>query len=207
MRSPRPGPERLSDMLTPQVLETTSEERSPMASNSEIYYFEIGKGEWTGEFGFGITDRSRFWNARIRLRNRFLALAMALVTKVFGRATFYSRIAAFPDRGAAGVASNFIRLSRFGITLFISNEDYVLHPDGSGVTVKAKERFGPIPFLFCEDVEYPATIHEGGMSSTYYLPMLDSQWVAKYQVRSDRNHVDGVLECDWGRAEETMDRR
>jgi hypothetical protein len=178
-----------------------------MARNNEIYYFEIGKGEWAGEFWFGITDWSQFWKAKISLKNRFLTLAMSLVIKVFGRAAFSSRMAAFPDRGAAGVASNAIRLSRFGITLFISNEDYVLNPDGSGVTVKAKERFGPIPFLFREYVEYPATIHEGGMSSTYYLPMLDAQWIAQYQVRSDRNHVDGVLECGWGRAEETMDRR
>lgn len=178
-----------------------------MASNNEIYYFEIGRGEWTGDFWFGVTDWKQFWRAEIRLRNRFLTLAMALVTKVFKRAAIHSRIAAFPEKGAAGIASNSYRLSRLGITLFISNEDYVLHPDGSGVTVKAQERFGPIPFLFREYVEYPATIHEGGMSSTYYLPMLDAQWIAKYQVRSDRNQVDGVLECSWGRAGEIMTRK
>ena len=178
-----------------------------MATDNEIYYFEIGKGEWTGTFWFGITDWSQFWKARISLKNRFLTLAMTLVIKVFGRAVFHSRIAVFPDLGAAGIASNSIRLSRFGITLFISNEDYALDPDGSSVAVKAKERFGPIPFLFREYVEYPATIHEGGMSSTYYLPLLDSQWIAKYTVRSDRNHLDGALECGWGRAEEVMDRR
>ena len=177
-----------------------------MASNSEIYYFEIGKGEWAGAFLFEVTDWNQFWKAKISLKHRLLTLAMALTTRLFKRANFHSRITASPDQGEAGIASNSIRLYRFGITLFISNEDYVLDRDGSGVTVKGQERFGPIPFLFREYVEYPATIHEGGMSSTYHLPMLDSQWIARYQVRPDRNGVNGVLECAWGRAEEIMNR-
>jgi hypothetical protein len=177
-----------------------------MASNNEIYYFEIGRGEWTGEFWFGVTDWNQFWKAKISLKKRFLTLTMALVIKVCNRAAIHSQITACPDKGVAGIASNSYRLYRLGITLFLSNEDYVLDPGGSGVTVKAQERFGPIPFLFREYVEYPATIHEAGMSSTYCLPMLDSQWTAQYHVRPDRNQVDGVLECSWGRAEEIMTR-
>ena len=178
-----------------------------MPANNEIYYFEIGKGEWTGEFWFEVTDWSNFWKTRISFSRRFLTLAMALAIKLFKKAYIHSRITAFPEQGAAGIASNSYRLYRLGITLFISEEDYILDADGSSVIVKAHERFGPIPFLFREYVEYPATIHAGGMSSTYHLPMLDSQWLAKYQVRPDRNQVTGVLECDWGRAEEIMNRQ
>lgn len=177
-----------------------------MASDNEIYYFEIGRGEWTGDFLFDVTNWNQFWKAKISLKHRLLTLAMALTTRLFKRAVFHSRITASPTAGEAGIASNSIRLYRFGITLFSSSEDYVLDRDGSGVSVKAQERFGPVPFLFREYVEYPATIHEGGMSSTYYLPMLDSQWIARYQVRADRNRVHGVLECAWGRAEEIMNR-
>jgi hypothetical protein len=177
-----------------------------MASNNHIYYFEIGKGEWTGEFRFGVTDWNQFWKAKIGLKKRFLVLAMALAIKLCKRAVIHSRITAQPNKGAAGIASNSYRLYRLGITLFISNEDYILDADGSSVIVKARERFGPIPFLFREDVEYPATIHEGGMSSTYYLPMLDSRWIAQYHVRSDRNEVSGVLDCNWGQAQEVMRR-
>jgi hypothetical protein len=175
-----------------------------MASSNHIYYFEVGKGEWTGDFSFRVTNWREFWRSKISLKNRFLTFAMAFTIKIFGRSALHSKITAFPEKGDAGVASNSYRLYRFGITLFISNEDYILDPDGSGVVVKAHERFGPIPFLFREYVEYPATIHAGGMSSTYHLPMLDSSWLATYQVHADRNRVDGVLECNWGRAEEIL---
>lgn len=178
-----------------------------MTTNNEIYYYEVGKGEWTGEFWFGVTNWSEFWKSKIRFSNRFLILAMALTIKLLKRGYIHSRISAFPDAGAAGIASNSYLVYRLGLTLFLSNEDYILDPNGSNVVVKAKERFGPIPFLFHDYVEYPATIHEGGMSSTYYLPMLDSRWVAQYQVREDRNQVFGVLECNWGRAEEIMNRK
>jgi hypothetical protein len=63
-----------------------------MASNNEIYHFEIGKGEWTGEFSFDVTDWNQFWKAKISLKHRLLTMAMALTTRLFKRAAIHSRI-------------------------------------------------------------------------------------------------------------------
>jgi hypothetical protein len=90
-----------------------------MPGNNEIYYFEIGRGEWTGEFSFEVTGWRKFWKAKISFSRRFLTLAMALAIKLFKKAAIHSTITTFPERGAAGVASNSYRLYRFGITLYL----------------------------------------------------------------------------------------
>jgi hypothetical protein len=42
------------------------------------------------------------------------------------------------------------------------------------------------------------------MSSTYYIPLLDADWIASYTVNMDRTHIDGLLTCPWAQATETI---
>ena len=175
-------------------------------SDSQAYYFAIGRGRWRGRFAFRITDRSAFRQASLSLKNRLLLIGMSVTHRILRDSRIDSEIWAEPERGAAGVAGNTVRISHFGITLYLLRETYTLDPNGADVVVHAHERFGPIPFLLKNEKEHPAVIHAEGMSSTYYIPLLGADWTATYTIAPDRRHIDGRLLCAWAEATELIDK-
>jgi hypothetical protein len=172
-------------------------------TDSQIYYFEVGKGIWRGSFDFKITDRDGFKRARLGLKDRLLMRGMTVMTP--GRID--SELWAHPDEGAAGVAGNTVRISKFGLTLYLLKETYTLDPNGKDVAVHAHERFGPIPFLLRNEKRHPAEIYTDGMSSAYFMPLVGADWVARYTVRGDRRHIDGHLTCAFAEAREVIDKQ
>ena len=177
---------------------------SESLADNQTYYFTVARGTWEGEFRFRIISWPRFRADRIGLRNRFLVYGMAAMQKLFGAARIDSRIEASPDEGSFGVARNRVRIWKFGVTLYLLEEAYHLNEDGSNVQVRARERFGPIPFLLRTTKEHLAIIHTDGMSSTYYIPLLGTDWTADYTVHADLRHIDGRLACEWAEAAETI---
>jgi hypothetical protein len=170
------------------------------------YYFETGVGYWTGTFDFRVTDWRGFVTDSLGVVNRLLVLAMVVTIRLFGVARITSLLEGFPEEAPAGVVTNEVRLTTFGLTLYLLRERYCLHPDGRGVTVVSRERFGPVPFLFRSRKAHPAEVHDGGARATYYMPLLGTDWVGRYEVRADRNHIESVLTCPWGEATEVIDR-
>jgi len=177
-----------------------------MAADNHIYYFEIGSGKWGGSFSLLVKNWKAFWSDRIGLGNRFLVIAMVFFQKLAGKSAINSDMQPHPSEGSFGVATNIVRIHKGILTLYLLHEKYVLDPDGSHVKVISRDHFGPFSFLFRDSMEYPATIHAGGMSSTYYMPLLGTSWVCNYQVQPDRNHVDAVLQCAWAEAHEIIQR-
>lgn len=176
----------------------------PTFSDSQAYYFAIGRGRWRGKFTFHITDRPAFRATSLGFKNRLLLIGMSAMHRVFPDSRIDSEIWAEPESGVAGVAGNTVRISHFGMTLYLLRETYALDANGSDVAVHAHERFGPIPFLLKNEKEHPAEIHADGMSSTYYIPLLGVDWVATYAVAEDRHHIDGRLLCAWAEATEVI---
>jgi hypothetical protein len=172
--------------------------------DNQTYYFEIGAGRWRGRFSLRVTSWSALWHAPIGAKNRLLATAMAVVIKLGGSAALDSVLGGDPDRGPAGVATNVVRISKLGLTVYLLRESYTLDEDGTGVGVEADERFGPLPGILQRHFRYPAVIHTAGMSSTYYMPLLGADWTASYQVDPDRRHIAGRLVCPWAEASETI---
>lgn len=174
---------------------------------SHVYYFSVGAGTWQGTFTFHVTSWSRFRKAReLGLKNQLLVIAMHMTQRITGGSRLDSTIVAKPSSGAFGEADNVVRLSKFGVTLYLLQERYVLDPDGSTVTVHAEERFGPLPKILTRTFTYPAEIRDAGMASTYHMPLLGAPWTANYQVGPDRRTLSGELVCDWARATERATR-
>ncbi|MET9435810.1 hypothetical protein [Streptomyces sp. NPDC006551] len=174
---------------------------------SHIYYFDVGAGDWLGKFTFRVTSWRRLREARgIGLRNWALIIAMALTQRLTGASRLESRIVASPSAGVFGVADNVVRISRFGVTLYLLKERYLLAEDGLGVTVEAHERFSPVPGILTRRFTYPAEIHPSGLQSTYHMPLLGSPWTATYHVGADRQTLAGELVCDWAKATESARR-
>ena len=182
----------------------TNDDRS--GAPSHIYYYSIGTGTWRGRFSFRIRSWIALWRGDARLVHKLLALAMVVSQRLLGESRLYSQIKPKPDEGPFGIAENTVKLSRLGVTLYLLRETYVLDPDGRRVTVKAWERFGPIPYILVRTFTYPAEIHADGMASTYHMPLLGTQWTATYQVSDDRERLSGVLRCEWAEAKETARR-
>lgn len=185
---------------------TNNSAPSHSAAPSHIYYFDVGAGSWQGEFTFRVTSWRRFRSARTGLRNRALVVAMALTQRLTGASRLDSTIVASPSAGAFGVADNVVRVSKFGVTLYLLKERYLLDPDGRGVTVEANEQFSPVPGILTRRFTYPAEIQPSGMGSTYHMPLLGSPWTATYQVGTDRQSLAGELVCDWAKATENARR-
>jgi hypothetical protein len=129
---------------------------------------------------------------------------MEVMHRLTGDSRIDSDVWAKPEEGSSGVAGNTVRISRFGVTLYLLEETYTLAENGADVAVHAHERFGPFPFLFRIEKRHPAVIHADGMSSTYYIPLLGADWIASYTVHDDRTHIDGTLTCPWAEATETI---
>jgi hypothetical protein len=197
---PRPAPRR--DRRVGRVTAET-----PADAPSHVYYFDVGTGVWRGKFTFRVTSWRRFLRAGdIGLMNRLLVVAMRLTQLLTGAARLDSTIVAKPHAGAFGEADNTVRLSKFGVSLYLLRERYVLDPDGSGVTVHAGERFGPFPGILTRTYTYPAEIRDAGLASTYHMPLLGTAWTATYHVGADRRSLAGELVCDWARATENARR-
>lgn len=177
-----------------------------MEPANEVYYFEIAQGAWTGDFSFEITNFRAFFRDRLALKNRVLALVLHAAQKLGGASTIVSRIRGERQEGPAGTMHSRVWVRKAGLTLYTMQGRYVLDPDGRDVRVHLKERFGPIPFLFRNEKDATAEISDGGMRSTYHMPLLGAAWVGNYTVSSDRDHLQAVYESGWGRAVETIHR-
>jgi hypothetical protein len=171
------------------------------ALDSHVYYFEIGKGSWRGTFSFRITDFKKFFSARLGFVNKCLCLLTHFLLKLFGPAKIGSRIEPFPERSAA---TNDIFMKKLGLVIYRQVIEYRLDPDGEHVTVVGWERHGPIPFLLKHTIEHWGAIHEGGMKSTYRIPMLGDTFVACYAVAANRNFIESHMQCPWAEAQERL---
>ncbi|MEK6478733.1 hypothetical protein WJR50_14400 [Catalinimonas sp. 4WD22] len=172
---------------------------------NQIYYFKVGKGKWTGKFEFRLTDKDRLTQEKVGLINNLLVQAMLLFQKLLGKARIDSEIKIYPDKYEIGSAFNVVRIHKYGLTLYLLREEYILDPNGKDVVVNANDRFGPFPFLLNKQKSYPAEILDEGLQSRYYMPLLGSTWVCEYSVK-DHDHVDGLLKCKWGESIETIHR-
>ncbi len=169
-------------------------------------YYSTGVGSWIGTFTFRVTHWRAFWSAALGFQNRLLVIGMALLMTLLRRAKITSTIIGYPDQNEAGVATNLVRISAFGTTLYLLREEYILNPDGMGVFVRSSERFGPLPLLFNRDKAHPAQVLEGGQRAKYFIPLLGADWIGEYEVSETRNHIQSLLTCAWAEARESIDR-
>ncbi|MFB7591318.1 hypothetical protein [Streptomyces sp. NPDC056169] len=169
---------------------------------NRVYYLDIGTGTWQGTATFRVTSWRRLSRSRIGFTNKLLVAAMHVIELLTGAPRQDSNIVAKPDEGEFGQADNVVRISKFGVTLYLLKEQYVLHRDGTGVTVNGHERLGPLPRLFTRTFTYSAVIRDEGMAATYRMPLLGALWTGDYQVAPDRQSIFAELLCDWGRATE-----
>lgn len=172
---------------------------------SHRYYFATGGGRWVGMFDFQLTDWRAFVKDRIGIMNRLLVCLMVALTTLFGGARITSVLAGDPEREPAGIATNEVRITKWGITLYLLQERYLLHPDGRRVTVDSRERFGPIPHLFRSSKAHPAEILDGGTRAVYYMPLLGTEWIGRYEVLLDGDRIDATLTCEWAEASELIE--
>lgn len=171
---------------------------------SHRYYFEGGRGNWAGRFDFELTDWAAFWADEIGIINRFLVLMMVFVTTAFGQAEIRSTLGGDPEREPLAKGTNEVRITKWGITLYLLRERYHLHPDGRCVTVDARERFGPIPLLISSRKAHPAEIHPDGRGAIYYMPLLGTDWIGTYDVQEQQTRIEATLTCEWAEATEVI---
>jgi len=168
-----------------------------------VYYCRIGVGRWIGDFDFRLTDWRHFRADAIGFKNRFLALGLIAIFRIFRSAPISSTLTREPDSQPT-VVDNLVRIYKFGVTLYLLHEHYTLAPDGRNVHVDADERFGPIPFLFNNHKSHPAEILDAGLKAIYYIPLLGTSWTGVYEVGEDERHLHSTLSCDWATGHEVI---
>lgn len=171
-----------------------------------VYYCQIGLGDWAGRFDYAMTSWPRFWADRIGLRNRLLAVGLAAFFGLARWAPITSRLEAASCAPDPVVVANLVRISKFGITLYLLRERYHLASNGKDVRVEAHERFGPVPFLLNHRKVHPAEILDSGTRAIYYIPLLGAPWTATYTVSAGGRHIDSTLTCAWAVGHERIDK-
>ena len=170
-----------------------------------VYYFKIGTGTWEGEFTFSILNWSRFWKDSIGFWNHAFAVVLAVSQKLFGPSKIHSTMRGFSRWGPCGIAMNEMTIKQFGVTVYALRESYVLHPNGKDVYVHARERLGPVPFLFDKSKRHPARTRPDGMGTLYVnMPILGTLWDGDYSVKKEQNRIEALLSCRWASASETI---
>jgi hypothetical protein len=188
------------NLLLPEPAAAVSAAGTPA---NQVYYFEVAPGTWSGAFTFQVTSWRTLWSSSMSLKNKLLASAMQLFQGIFGDASISSELT--PDRDRR-VARNIIRIHKSWLTLWRSDEEYTLAPDGHRVRVDAHVSFGPIAFLFREHDIYPATVIDGGMRNLYHIKLLDTRFLGDYRVQPDRRQVQSTLSNAWATAHETLNK-
>jgi hypothetical protein len=178
----------------------------PTGADHQRYYFETGVGDWRGSFRFEITSWREFWRAKLAPSDRIAALLSAALMLVARKARIASRLDGFPDQGPMGVAVSNIRVSVFGWPLYALREQYALGADGQSVHVRGYERIGPFAIGGIRNKSHSGRVDAGGTTAHYTLPVYGVDWHADYTVSADRNRVESVLRCAWGRASESIAR-
>jgi hypothetical protein len=173
-------------------------------SASRFYYLTVGVGDWSGRFTFELTDWRAFWRDHLGPVNRFLSLCMIASFRTLGWGAITSTLRRVDDGGGPVRVENHVRIHRVGLGLYVLAETYTLDADGRTVSVDARERFGPVPFLFRHRKRHTAEILDGGMRAVYPVPLLGALWTAEYEVHPDRRHIDSTLTCAWARAHERI---
>jgi hypothetical protein len=171
---------------------------------NQVYYLEVGQGDWRGRFTFRVVDWQAFMRDDLGLVDRFLSLWLIGTTSVLGWSTITSTLRQLESAARGIRVGNHVRIHRFGVTLYLLSETYTLGDDGSSVEVDAFERFGPVPFLFGNHKQHTADVSDGGMRAVYTLPLLGTLWTAVYEVQPDRRHINSTLSCDWAEAHEII---
>lgn len=172
---------------------------------SRTYYFEIGPGRWRGTFDFRVTDWRAFLGASVGVVNRLLVAALAFAMRLFGAATITSTVEAHPERGEAGVATNEIRVTKFGLAFYTLREEYRLDGNCRDVAVVVDERFGPVPGLLQNHKDHPATVVPGPRAN-YRVPLLGADWTGRVEPSADGERLDGEFTCEWATVSESLNR-
>jgi hypothetical protein len=171
---------------------------------NQVYYLDVGQGDWQGRFTFRVIDWQAYRRVHMGPVDRFLSLWLIGATSLLGASTITSTLRQVESAAPGIRVGNHVRIHRFGITLYLLHETYTLGDDGSSVAVDAFERFGPVPFLFQNHKQHTAEVSDGGMRAVYTLPLLGSEWTATYEVQPDRRHIDSTLSCAWAEAHEII---
>ena len=179
---------------------------APQESPNQVYYFDVAPGSWAGTFNFQITNWRTLWASSMSLKNKLLASAMQSFQRIIGDSSISSQLTPHPNRDDFGVAFNRIRIHKSWFTLWRSDEEYTLAPDGHRVRVDAHVIFGPFSFLFREHDIYPATVIDGGMRNLYHIKLLGARFLGDYRVQPDRRQVQSTLTNDWAIAHEVLNK-
>lgn len=171
---------------------------------SQIYYFEIAPGSWTGTFTFQITSWRILWTSSMSLKNKLLASAMQLFQSLFGDSSISCTLTPHASQGQMGAATNSFRIHKSWFLLWQSNEEYTLNPDGRRVLIDDHVNFGPIPSLFPEHDIYPAAVIDGGMRNIYHIKLLGTRFLGDYKVAPDKRNVRSTLRNDWALGIESL---
>jgi hypothetical protein len=158
------------------------------------HYYETLSGQWGAAFEFRIVDSKRFWSTSMGLLDRLQAISMEISRWLIGR----PRIETVVDyRADDNAVHHELRIIKWGMTLFRSNEVLELHDDGRSLTIRGEQRSWPLIWRAVDLGVNPGEINETGTGAHYTL-----QWMGG-EMHINTTMVDGGADIEmstgWGR--------
>jgi len=156
-------------------------------------YYETLAGDWAAPFEFRISDEGLFWSRPLGLLNRLRVISMVISRWFIGRPRIETKVDYRPD---ANEVHHQLRILKWGIRFYQSNEVLQLHEDGRTLSIRGEQRMFPLMGSPEDLGQAPGEINETGTQAHYTL-----QWMGgPLEIRTQM--VDGgadiQMDTGWG---------
>ena len=133
-------------------------------------YYQRNFGGWEGEFRFAITDRAAFRSAPFGILDRCRVLTTVYAPRLVGPLRIETQVDLRPDRDRPDTMLHQLRISKWGVLLYGTDEVFTLEEDGLAVTIRATERMFPLLWWGREWPICTGVVDEAGDAAHYSIP-------------------------------------
>ncbi len=133
-------------------------------------YYGSAHGRWAGTMSFHVHDWRGFFRTPMRLFDRLSILAVALLPPSLLGARLSTRVLCLPDREAPHTMVHRTWLTQWGMVTYRAEEQFLLHPDGTSLTVQMTEYTVPFRWIPRRGPPTPGSVDSTATHGHYQLP-------------------------------------
>ena len=158
-------------------------------------YYQRNFGGWEGTFTFAITDWTTFRGAGMSLLDRWSVLATVYAPRFVGPLRVETQVDLRPDREAPDTMLHRLRISKWGLTLYRTDEVFTLEEDGLAVTIRAVERRFPLLWRGRDWPVCHGAVEEAADAARYDIPWFGTTLEIRARLTADG--VDVAMATPW----------
>jgi hypothetical protein len=136
--------------------------------------------------------------------DRLRVLATVLLPRLLGPLVVETNVDYRSKGEQQGEVIHELRVKKWGMTFFRSNESLLLHENGSDLTIRGEQRFWPTMWRSRDFGDSRGLVAERGTRATYSLQWLGTRMRQIGEIEEDAVRI--TMETDWARGVQLLRR-